>query len=695
MKSALIMLLLLATVGTAIAAPPSERELVPLAGPRLPESLVRNNVDVSLVPPAPYKLATLKVDYHVTDWPNVFFRPVSGTWDWAGYTGIAIDITNPEAESQSVSVRVDNAGADGVSSCNQAGTSVPAHGKSTFRMRFSRGGDNTLWGMRGLPVTGPTGGGVVLDLHKIVAFQVFLSRPTRAHTLLLSNIRLYGPSAEADDKVRFPFVDRFGQYRNASWPGKLANEPALKARAVKEAALLKNNTSPEFDTLGGWAAGPHTKATGWFRTEKRDGKWWLVTPQGRLFFSTGIDCIGPGEQTFVEGRTSWFEWLPAAADPLAAFYANVSGAHSLAEPVGGKGKAFSFYAANLYRKHGPNWRTSWMDTSAARMRNWGFNTVGNWSDWTFMEREKLPFVASDSIGSGARKVEGGGGYWGKMVDAFDPDFPKYAQESLGNATGRFHNNPLCIGYFSDNELSWEAVERGSLASAPDQPCRIEQVKMLKQKYGEGVEALNRAWGTTATNWDTLRVPAAPNAACRQDLDAYVHHFARRYFEVCRDAIKHHAPNQLYLGCRFATAPEPAVRACAEVADVVSFNIYQGGVNKADFTGTRDLNKPIIIGEFHFGALDRGMFHEGLGPRQNQKERAEAYAAYVRSVADCPAFVGCHWFQYVDEPITGRWYDGENYNIGMVDVTDTPYPELTSAAIRANHEVYRVHAAATP
>ena len=86
-------------------------------------------------------------------------------------------------------------------------------------------------------------------------------------------------------------------------------------------------------------------------------------------------------------------------------------------------------------------------------------------------------------------------------------------------------------------------------------------------------------------------------------------------------------------------------------------------------------------------MDRGMFHPGLGPTRNQEERAAQYVRYVRSVVDCPSFVGCHWFQYVDEPITGRWFDGENYNIGFVDVTDTPYPELVTAAKKVHAEVY--------
>jgi agarase len=50
-------------------------------------------------------------------------------------------------------------------------------------------------------------------------------------------------------------------------------------------------------------------------------------------------------------------------------------------------------------------------------------------------------------------------------------------------------------------------------------------------------------------------------------------------------------------------------------------------------------------------------------------------------------VGCHWFQYIDEPTTGR-DDGENINTGFMTITDTPYPEMVEAAQAVNAEVYR-------
>ena len=122
-----------------------------------------------------------------------------------------------------------------------------------------------------------------------------------------------------------------------------------------------------------------------------------------------------------------------------------------------------------------------------------------------------------------------------------------------------------------------------------------------------------------------------------------------------------------------------------MCDVVSFNVYKTTLDTKEWAFADNLNKPCIIGEFHFGALDRGMFHTGLVPTPSQQRRAQAYLQYVQSVADNPNFVGCHWFQYLDEPLTGRVWDGENYNIGLVDITDTPYPELTTAAAHGSRD----------
>ena len=90
----------------------------------------------------------------------------------------------------------------------------------------------------------------------------------------------------------FPFIDTFGQYRHKDWPGKVKSVADLTARREAEAKELARQPGPkDWDRYGGWAAGPQLRATGFFRTEKVKGKWWLVDPDGRLFFSHGIDCV--------------------------------------------------------------------------------------------------------------------------------------------------------------------------------------------------------------------------------------------------------------------------------------------------------------------------------------------------------------------------------------------------------------------
>ena len=99
------------------------------------------------------------------------------------------------------------------------------------------------------------------------------------------------------------------------------------------------------------------------------------------------------------------------------------------------------------------------------------------------------------------------------------------------------------------------------------------------------------------------------------------------------------------------------------------------MNNGDFRG-----RPVLVGEFHYGTYDRGMFSSSLAPVGDQQERATSYTAH-------PNFVGVHWFQFRDQPLTGRW-DGEGYQIGFVDIADTPYRELTRAAREVGENMYQ-------
>ncbi len=77
-------------------------------------------------------------------------------------------------------------------------------------------------------------------------------------------------------------------------------------------------------------------------------------------------------------------------------------------------------------------------------------------------------------------------------------------------------------------------------------------------------------------------------------------------------------------CRFARTNDNAKVAAAKYCDVVTFNWYRKLPMEFKIPGDPDV--PTIIGEFHFGALDRGMFHTGLVKVASQDERAQQYKA---------------------------------------------------------------------
>jgi beta-galactosidase GanA len=261
---------------------------------------------------------------------------------------------------------------------------------------------------------------------------------------------------------------------------------------------------------------------------------------------------------------------------------------------------------------------------------------------------------------------------------------------MGTKKGKSAGDPWCIGYFSDNEMSWGdevSLAIAALQSSPSQAAKQAFVADLKAKYST-IARLNEAWGATHASWEALLESrqAPDKEKARADLTVFYTKVAERYFQTVREAIKSVAPNQLYLGCRFAAVNSRAAAAAAKYCDVVSYNLYQRSVADFQFNGGADV--PLLIGEFHFGALDRGLFHTGLVPVADQAARAQAYKDYVQGAVRHPQFVGCHWFQYQDEPTIGRVYDEENYQIGFVDVADTPYAETIAAAREVGGKLYR-------
>ena len=117
---------------------------------------------------------------------------------------------------------------------------------------------------------------------------------------------------------------------------------------------------------------------------------------------------------------------------------------------------------------------------------------------------------------------------------------------------------------------------------------------------------------------------------------------------------------------------------AKYCDVISANMYCMKPTRRAMIAKWGVDKPHMIGEFHFGALDRGMMHASLIPSRDQDDRAAKYRDYIKDALGSSMIVGAHWFLLRDQPLTGR-RDGECFQCGFIDVADTPYRELVEAA----------------
>ncbi len=62
---------------------------------------------------------------------------------------------------------------------------------------------------------------------------------------------------------------------------------------------------------------------------------------------------------------------------------------------------------------------------------------------------------------------------------------------------------------------------------------------------------------------------------------------------------------------------------------------------------------------------------------------------IRNFARFPNVVGTHWFQYCDEPLGGR-EDGEDYNMGLIDLANRPYEEVTEVFRQGNPKLDEIH-----
>ncbi len=490
-------------------------------------------------------------------------------------------------------------------------------------------------------------GGQRGPLHGVDSIGIRMRVPIGNPTIELRSISLSVDDPGDQYLEDIPSVDEFGQWNLGDWEDKIHSLEQLKSEWAAEDNEITSTNDYRYSKFGGYLDAK-VKGTGFFRTEKIDDCWWLVDPEGYLFLSVGVDCVHPGgggNAVNIDKRRNMFKELPPK--------------ELQSNRPGSRENSASFGLWNLYRRYGDDYLRKSIDMVFKRMDKWGLNTIANWSSPYIYNMNKKAFIVP------LRGIGIDRGLMG-LSDVYDPQFQSTVDNSVKNFVENYKNNPWLIGYFIGNEPSWlEQEERlcQLIMDGPDRPVKTKLVAFLAQ-------------GDT---------PGRRNE--------FIHETFRIFLETVDNTLEKYDPNHLDLGIRFGNVlkiDKNILEICKNIFDVLSFNCYDLYPKKEMMDRAMEITGlPMIIGEYHFGTVDRGMA-QSLWQVNSQKERGVAYRYYTERAYSHPGLIGTGYFQWCDQDLTGRGLDGENYNCGLVDVTDRPYKYQVEAMMETAKRLFEIH-----
>jgi len=473
-------------------------------------------------------------------------------------------------------------------------------------------------------------------------------------------------------------LDEIGQSTIHDWQGKTRSIDQMKSNLLKRLQESNHVLPEQFSNWGGCKSKRIDEGTGFFRVHKDENRWWLVDPEGYLFWSSGIDSVRVDTSANINLLEDALEFLPSEQGEFAEIFSEHAGQ-----------KHINYLAANYIRAFGKDgWMDKWANIALDELKRLRFNTVGNWSEWEYASRAHFPYVRPMSFTAKLTK-----NIYRDFPDVYHPDFEKDAIEYAETLTSS-SDDPALIGYFMMNEPNWafspELPAVGMLYNTVECITRKELVKFLNENYNTS-KNLADAWKMEV---DFARIEKGKwkgkfTKEALKDLEAFSERMVERYFGSLSRACKKVDPNHLNLGIRYQSVPPKWAVTGMKSFDVFSMNSYREKVPIEQSKKIHDLlQMPIIIGEWHFGALDVGLPSSGIGHVRTQEDRGKAYRVYFEDAAANPYCIGVHWFVLYDQSAIGR-FDGENYNIGFLDICNQPHKPICDAAIKSHEQMYKI------
>ena len=397
---------------------------------------------------------------------------------------------------------------------------------------------------------------------------------------------------EAQNK-HFINVETKEWYRDSAREIHYKDWKAYPSLVVDSLEGFKQISKEKLDKFGG-VIGNSSKATGFFRVEKINNRWWIIDPQGNRFINVAMNAVRTGK----------------SPNNQAAF-----------------DKRFGTIE-------------KWIGDTKFLFDSLGVNVAGSWSDvktiTAYNKTAKKPLVYTTQLSLLAnyrrhaikenpeRKKEA------EMSFVFDTAFKTYSAEELKKLDG-CQNDPNLLGHFSDNEIPFTENEVAHLLEVP---ANAESYNFLQRWFAE-------------KGYDEHNLTKEQ----KKELIGLV---TKKYFETVYTVVKNFDPNHLYIGSRLHSSAknnEYIFKAAEPFIDIVSINYY--GYWEPTDSQMKDWaawsSKPYFITEFYTKAEESGMANTtGAGWLvRTFNERGIHYQNFCLKLLKDKNCVGWHWFKYQD------------------------------------------------
>lgn len=328
---------------------------------------------------------------------------------------------------------------------------------------------------------------------------------------------------------------------------------------------------------------------------------------------------------------------------------------------------------------------------AARLRSWGFNSLGCGSERLFLE-EGLAFIATVDFRTVGTPVNLGGV---RLPDVFGPDWPRYARERAMEVCSPLAENRELIGWLTDDCPGWPSRPTAKqpgllqvcLSLEPGLAAYHAAWEFALAMYGGGLDAMASAWKVKLPNKEALRAMTREDKGIAtrgylRDDERWAQEFAKRYFATTTTAIRESDPNHLVMGCRWGNPVSAWLRReCAAVADVSL--VDQVEVPESS-------TAPVLLGDFCWAEkrfYETSTSRSRLGPTRVERMLRRGRLGLSHAVAH-PAVVGYAW---------SRWHDrsGEAapFGTGLVRSDESEACEHTELLTTINDQVEELRALA--